>query len=179
MAEETWERRVALPGFVGDRMCFIASWKTWFLFSHLVWEWQKKVRFRHSTAENQSQKGGLLLKVDSKNYSGGWKREDHDTSRLGRNLRVGRRGVRWLNVCFLSTEYQSVKMISDLLHRKDHHQHSPDSTWRKRLKFLRALATQGRTTNKLTWGYFSICTPLHHRSSTLSSHCHYHYYHHQ
>ena len=36
MAEETWERRAALPGFVGEHMYFRASWKKRFLFSRLV-----------------------------------------------------------------------------------------------------------------------------------------------
>ena len=54
---------------------------------------------------------------------------------------------------FLCIKYNSGKIIK--LARKDHHQHSPDSTWRRRQMFQSRRVTRERITSKLTWGSFS------------------------
>ena len=56
-------------------------------------------------------------------------------------------------VCFLCMKYNSGKIIK--LARKDHHQRSPDSTWRRRRMFLSLRVTPERITSKLTWGSLS------------------------
>ena len=54
---------------------------------------------------------------------------------------------------FLCIKYNSGKIIK--LARKDHHQHSPDSTWRRRQMFQSRRVIRERITSKLTWGSFS------------------------
>ena len=51
-------------------------------------------------------------------------------------------------VFFLCIKYNSGKIIK--LARKDHHQHSPDSTWRRRQMFQSRRVTREKITSKLT-----------------------------
>ena len=61
----TWLLRWAIP-----LLSFPENITYVFLFSNLVWEWPTKVRLRHSTAENQSQKGGWVGLVLAKTSFG-------------------------------------------------------------------------------------------------------------